>query len=109
MAGLPGPSGPGGRAVTAPAPLRVLVVDDHSVVRRGVVAYLDVLDDIEVAGEATDGRDALDRLAALQRAEGLPPVVLLALQMPRMPALTATAQIAQRVPSVRALILPTLR
>lgn len=105
MAGLPGPSGPGGRAVTAPAPLRVLVVDDHSVVRRGVVAYLDVLDDIEVAGEATDGRDALDRLAALERAEGLPHVVLMDLQMPRMDGVTATAEIVQRFPSVRVVIL----
>ncbi|HLU54060.1 MAG TPA: response regulator transcription factor [Pseudonocardia sp.] len=91
--------------MTAPAPLRVLVVDDHSVVRRGVVAYLDVLDDIEVAGEATDGRDALDRLAALERAEGLPHVVLMDLQMPRMDGVTATAEIAQRFPSVRVVIL----
>jgi DNA-binding NarL/FixJ family response regulator len=91
--------------MTAPAPLRVLVVDDHSVVRRGVVSYLDVLDDVEVAGEATDGRDALDKLDALNGAAALPHVVLMDLQMPRMDGVAATAEIVRRFPSVRVVIL----
>jgi len=85
--------------------LRVFVVDDHSVVRRGVVSYLDVLDDVEVAGEAADGRDALEKLDALSSLGTLPDVVLMDLQMPRMDGVAATAEITRRYPSVRVVIL----
>jgi DNA-binding NarL/FixJ family response regulator len=81
-------------------PIRVFVVDDHTVVRRGLRAYLEVVDDMEVVGEAADGQEALDGIAALV-ADGEPPdVVLMDLLMPGMDGVTATAAITQRHPEM---------
>lgn len=81
---------------TRPA-IRVLVVDDHPVVRRGLRALLDTLDGIEVVGEASDGETAVD----LVRQIG-PDVVLMDLHMPGMGGIEATRRIAQqgRAPAV---------
>jgi len=86
-------------------PVRVLIVDDHAVVRRGIRAYLEVLDDVEVAAEAVDGREALDRLDAMSAHGELPDVVLIDLLMPRMDGVTATARIGSRYPSVKVVVL----
>ncbi|WP_062432522.1 response regulator [Herbidospora daliensis] len=84
----------------------VLVVDDHAVVRRGVVAYLEALDNVEVAGEAANGREALDLLESLKvRGRPLPGVALMDLMMPKMDGAEATAEIARRFPEVRVVIL----
>ena len=53
-------------------PIRVFLVDDHRVVRSGVSAYLAQVEDIEVIGEAADGRQALDRIASLEPAGTCP-------------------------------------
>ncbi|MBL1098391.1 response regulator [Streptomyces coffeae] len=84
---------------------RVLIVDDHAVVRRGIRAYLEVLGDIEVVGEAVNGQDALDKLGAASAHCELPDVVLIDLVMPKMDGVAATAHITSRYPGVRVVVL----
>jgi DNA-binding NarL/FixJ family response regulator len=81
-------------------PVRVFVVDDHIVVRRGLGAYLEMVDDREVIGEAADGQEALDGIAALVAAGRPPDVVLMDLLMPGMDGISATAAITERYPEV---------
>ena len=88
-----------------PAPVRVMIVDDHAVVRRGVRAYLEALDDMAVAAEAADGQDAVEQLGKLAAYGDLPDVVLLDLVMPRMDGVQAAALITSRYPAVRVVIL----
>jgi DNA-binding NarL/FixJ family response regulator len=78
----------------------VFVVDDHTVVRRGLRAYLEVVDDMEVVGEAADGQEALGGIAALVAAGGPPDVVLMDLVMPGMDGVAATAAITDRHPEL---------
>lgn len=85
--------------------VRVVLVDDHAVVRRGVRSYLEVLGDVEVVGEAVDGQDALDVVARLQAYELLPDVVLMDLQMPRMDGVAAAGEMTRRFPTVKVVIL----
>jgi DNA-binding NarL/FixJ family response regulator len=80
--------------------IRVLVVDDHAVVRRGLRTFLDLQDDLEVVGEAGDGD------AAVAEAERLAPdVVLMDLAMPGADGVTAIRELRQRVPDARAIAL----
>ena len=76
-------------------PIRVLVVDDHQVVRAGLRVFLDLLDDIEVVGEAADGSEGLAMARRL-----LPDVVLMDLLMPRMDGITAIGRIREELPDV---------
>jgi DNA-binding NarL/FixJ family response regulator len=82
--------------------IRVLVVDDHPVVRSGLIGMLDVEDDLEVVGEAGDGEEAVARAGTL-----LPDVVLMDLQMPRLDGAGATERIVAAHPAVRVLVLTT--
>jgi len=81
-------------------PIRVLLVDDHRVVRRGVMAYLDLVDDITVVGEAGDGGEAVEQIAALGSHDAQPDVVLMDLLMPEVDGITATREIKSRRPLV---------
>jgi DNA-binding NarL/FixJ family response regulator len=85
--------------------LKVLIVDDHAVVRRGIKAYFEVLEDIEAVGEASDGQEALEKLAAMSAYGELPDIVLLDLMMPRLDGVSATAEITSRYPSVKVVVL----
>jgi DNA-binding NarL/FixJ family response regulator len=90
---------------TADTRIRVLLVDDHTVVRQGMRAFFDVLDDIEVVGEAVDGQDAIDRLSAAAAANALPDVVVMDLIMPRLDGIGATAFTKQRHPGVEVVVM----
>ena len=85
--------------------LNVLIVDDHGVVRRGMQAYLALVPDIDVVGEAADGQQALHRLQTLAQAGQLPDVVLMDLLMPRMDGIAATAAIKARYPQIEVVVL----
>jgi NarL family two-component system response regulator LiaR len=80
--------------------IRVLVVEDQTVVREGLVAILSFQNDIEVVGQAQDGIEGL-RLAQ----EKNPDVILLDLMMPRMDGLTAIPKIKESIPDARILVL----
>jgi DNA-binding NarL/FixJ family response regulator len=85
-------------------PIRVLIVDDHKVVRRGLVGFLATEPDIAVVGEASDGRDALSQMAELEVDE-LPDVVLMDLQMQPMGGVQATEEIRSRYGQIEVVVL----
>jgi len=80
--------------------IRVLVADDHTVVREGIHALLSLQRDIQVVGEAVDGREAVEKAQQL-----LPDVVLMDVVMPGMNGLEATRQICKESKKVRILML----
>ena len=82
--------------------IRVLVVDDHPVVRTGVQGMLASNADFEVVGEASDGEDAIGKVEALN-----PDVVLMDLRMPGIDGVEATKRIRAKHPGVQVLILTT--
>ena len=80
--------------------IRVLIVDDHAVVREGLRAFLELQEDLEVAGEAQDGVDAL---AAAERLS--PDVILMDLVMPRLDGVSAMRELRGRAPGSRVIVL----
>ena len=83
-------------------PIRVLIADDHKIVRAGLAALLGTEKDIEVVGFAENGRDAVAQTTKLQ-----PDVVIMDLMMPIMDGAEATAEIHRTHPQVKVLILTT--
>jgi NarL family two-component system response regulator LiaR len=83
-----------------PTPIRVLIVDDHAVVRSGLAKFLRVSADLVLVGEAADGAEAV-QLAALYR----PDVVLMDLMMPGTDGVTATRAIRQKHPQTQVVAL----
>jgi DNA-binding NarL/FixJ family response regulator len=81
-------------------PVRILVADDHEIVRRGVSSLLESRDDFEVCAEATNGEDAIKQAQQLK-----PDLIVLDVTMPGMDGLTAAKLIKKRQPGIPILIL----
>ncbi len=81
-------------------PIRVLLVDDHQLFRRGVASLLAGREDIEVIGEANNGAEAIERAREL-----MPDVILMDIKMPALDGLAATKQLKTEMPYVRIMML----
>lgn len=90
--------------MTSRNPIRVLLVDDHTVVRSGLAAVLAVSDDMVLVGEASDGDEAIRQCEKLK-----PQVVLMDLLMPNMDGVAATEAIHGRWPDVRIIALTSFK
>ena len=85
-------------------PIRVMLVDDHTMVRRGLAAFLKVFDDLQLAGEAESGEAAIQLCGDI-----LPDVVLMDMVMPDMDGATATRAIRQQFPGVQVIALTSFK
>ena len=83
-----------------PKPIRVVLADDHPIVRAGIRAELETLQHVQVVGEADDGREAISLVRSLQ-----PDLVFMDIQMQNLNGLDATARITKEFPKVRVIIL----
>lgn len=89
---------PDGRS-SGPGPIRTLVVDDASLMRKSICSYLKELRAVTVVGTAGDGRQALEQTESLQ-----PDLVLMDLEMPEMNGLVATARLKESHPAVKVIV-----
>jgi NarL family two-component system response regulator LiaR len=87
-----------------PQSLRVMLVDDHTMVRKGLALFLEAYDDLELAGEAENGTDAIQRCGEL-----LPDVVLMDMVMPDMDGVAVTRAIHQQFPQIQVIALTSFK
>jgi len=85
-------------------PIRVMLVDDHTMVRRGLATFLKVFDDLHLAGEAESGEAAIQLCAEI-----LPDVILMDMVLPMMDGATATRAIRQKFPQVKVIALTSFK
>jgi two-component system, NarL family, response regulator LiaR len=85
-------------------PIRVMIVDDHAVVRSGLAAFLMVFDDLELVGEAESGKEALQMAGIVK-----PDVILMDLIMPEMDGSACTAAVRSRYPEIQVVVLTSFR
>ena len=90
--------------ISSSQPIRVMLVDDHTMVRRGLATFLKVFDDLQLAGEAESGAAAIQLCGEI-----LPDVVLMDMAMPDMDGATATRAIRQQFPQVQVLVLTSFK
>ncbi len=83
-------------------PIRILVVEDHHVVRQGLIALLSVVEGVEVVGEAADGHEALKQYQATR-----PDITLIDLRMPKMGGVDVIQRVRAAVPGARFIVLTT--
>jgi len=86
--------------MTKPDPIRVMIVDDHDMVRSGLAVFLEAFDDLELAGEATTGAEAIQQCHRVQ-----PHVILMDLVMPEMDGVAATRAIRREYPGIQVIAL----
>lgn len=89
---------------TPSRPIRVMVVDDHAMVRRGLATFLKVFDDLQLAGEAESGEAAIQLCAEVR-----PDVILMDMILPTMDGATVTRAIRQRFPQVQVIALTSFK
>jgi NarL family two-component system response regulator LiaR len=80
--------------------IRVMVVDDHTIIRKGVRAVLDLVPDIDLVGEAGDGKQAVEKILELK-----PDVILMDLIMPEMDGIACIREVKLKLPAIRILVL----
>lgn len=85
-------------------PIRVMLVDDHTMVRRGLATFLQVFDDMQLAGEAESGEAAIQLCAEI-----LPDVILMDMAMPDMDGAAATRAIRQQYPQIQVIALTSFK
>ena len=90
--------------MTISQPIRVMLVDDHTMVRRGLATFLQVSDNLELVGEADNGETAVELCARI-----LPDVILMDIVMPDMDGVTATRLIREQFPTVQVIALTSFK
>jgi NarL family two-component system response regulator LiaR len=90
--------------MSEPGPIRVMIVDDHAMVRTGLATSLEVSDDLDLVGQATNGQEAVELCEQFQ-----PDVILMDLVMPEMDGVTATRIIRERWPQVQVIALTSFQ
>jgi two-component system NarL family response regulator len=100
MSGDPGTTGEADDARAVPDPIRVLIVDDHALFRRGLEMVLAEEPDIDLVGEASDGAEAVEKAG-----EALPDVVLMDIRMPKSSGIEAARAMKEVAPSAKIVML----
>jgi len=100
MSGDPGTTGEADDARRVPDPIRVLIVDDHALFRRGLEMVLAEEPDIDLVGEASDGAEAVEKAG-----EALPDVVLMDIRMPKSSGIEACRAMKEVAPSAKIVML----